>query len=555
VAKAFIEFGPVQAHLPDADFTEDPDSSTDPWVRSDIALRQSISLLAAKIEHLASITLTGFKHRASAMTELKTTVDNMRFALTALTSDINGVWDREDTYDEFGSLWDGVMNISALVADVAIQCTAATVSSQDALDQAAAADSGLTLEMGEVADGFRAITTRLEALELGSTSTPSRPTSRFQQLSTRLLPASTDGGVDSSFSTHLARLEGLISAQQTALSTQQELLQAQQLELAQHRDQFTALRAVAELASQQDQMNRFSLMDEAGLTTLLMEEDFDPSRVAVFCDMNSLLSHATEAFKGIAELGERTKLMIQCGIADQSCQKTIFSFERQYPPGFETNEGGTVRDGDTFPIFKTKKVWVGSDGRSGARAKYLAKVDTASERAIAYVMRYTKAGPLRELCLEMIRTSQRFWTGFFDYLNNDLERLIQFGISEKECLVLVSEQMQIVFEQVFIKRMMMPEFSVVPGTKVSFDYAAQIFFFTLQAHTAMVDFTDKRFTGHGLLGNTFIRFLARQCGNSSSAAFETRLSAVEKKVNNTNKRIEEEAAAAKKKAATAKSIP
>jgi hypothetical protein len=100
---------------------------------------------------------------------------------------------------------------------------------------------------------------------------------------------------------------------------------------------------------------------------------------------------------------------------------------------------------------------------------------TASERAIAYVMRYTKAGPLRELCLEMIRTSQRFWTAFFDYLNNNLERLIQFRISDKECLVLVSEQMQIVFEQVFIKRMMMPEFSVVPGTKVLYDYAAQIF--------------------------------------------------------------------------------
>jgi hypothetical protein len=184
----------------------------------------------------------------------------------------------------------------------------------------------------------------------------------------------------------------------------------------------------------------------------LEDEGFDPSCVAVFCDVNSLLSHATEAFKGISELGEHTKLMIQCGIADQSCQKTIFSVERQYPPGFETNKGGTVKDGKTFPILKTKKVWVGSDGRSGARAKYLAKVDTAPERAIAFVMRYTKAGPLRELCLEMIGTSQRFWTAFFDYLNNDLERLTQFGITEKECLVLVSEQMQIVFEQVFIKR-------------------------------------------------------------------------------------------------------
>lgn len=209
-----------------------------------------------------------------------------------------------------------------------------------------------------------------------------------------------------------------------------------------------------------------------------------------------------------------------------------------------------VSDGETFPVFKSKRVWVGTDGHSGARAKYLAKVDTAAERAIAYVMRYTKAGPLREMCLEMIRISQRFWTAFFDYLNNDLERLIQFGIVEKECLVLVSEQMQIVFEQVFVKRMLMPEFSLFPGMKVPVEYAAQICHFTLHAHSAMLDFTDKKFTGHGLLGKTFIRFLARQCGNSTSAALLKRLEGVEGSIKNLNKRVEEEVAGAKKCAGT-----
>jgi hypothetical protein len=106
-----------------------------------------------------------------------------------------------------------------------------------------------------------------------------------------------------------------------------------------------------------------------------------------------------------------------CGIADQSCQKTIFSFERQYPPRFESNDNGMVKDGDTFPIFKSKKVWVGSDDWSGARAKYLDTVDTAAERAIAYIMRYTKAGPLCEVCLEMVRISQRFDIGQISTFN------------------------------------------------------------------------------------------------------------------------------------------
>jgi hypothetical protein len=85
--------------------------------------------------------------------------------------------------------------------------------------------------------------------------------------------------------------------------------------------------------------------------------------------MVSLLAHATDQYQPVKELGER--------VTDQSCQKTIFSFQCQYPPWFETNADGMVKDGETFPIFMSKKVWVGSDGRSGARAKYLITVNTA----------------------------------------------------------------------------------------------------------------------------------------------------------------------------------
>ena len=98
------------------------------------------------------------------------------------------------------------------------------------------------------------------------------------------------------------------------------------------------LRADIDKDPHHDQLHQFSLMDEAGLTALLISKEFDPPRVAVFCDMISLLAHATDQYKQVNELGQRLKLMFNCGIANQSCQKTIFSFERQYPPGFETND-------------------------------------------------------------------------------------------------------------------------------------------------------------------------------------------------------------------------
>jgi hypothetical protein len=87
-------------------------------------------------------------------------------------------------------------------------------------------------------------------------------------------------------------------------------------------------------------------------------------------------------------------------------------------------------------------------------------VDTAAEKAAVYIKRCTP-GPLQELCLEMARVSQHFWGALFSYLNNDLERLLQFGIAEKECLVLLTEQLDIVFQQLFIKRMHMPEISTL----------------------------------------------------------------------------------------------
>jgi hypothetical protein len=73
----------------------------------------------------------------------------------ALSTDVNGLWDREDTYDEFGSVWDGVMHLSALITELEGNCLAATSSAQQAVSRAAAADFGLSTDILEVASGFK----------------------------------------------------------------------------------------------------------------------------------------------------------------------------------------------------------------------------------------------------------------------------------------------------------------------------------------------------------------------------------------------------------------
>jgi hypothetical protein len=126
------------------------------------------------------------------------------------------------------------MHVSAIVGDLAAQCSTTQEAAHRAIEQAEASGSGLATDMAEVADGFRAILSRLESLELNSAPLPARPTSLLHQLSAQPSPSAVDGGVDSSFATQLASL-------QSTLAAQQDLLQAQQLELAQQREQIGAL--------------------------------------------------------------------------------------------------------------------------------------------------------------------------------------------------------------------------------------------------------------------------------------------------------------------------
>ena len=46
----------------------------------------------------------------------------------------------------------------------------------------------------------------------------------------------------------------------------------------------------------------------------------------------------------------------------------------------------------------------------------------------------------------------------------------------------------------------------------------------------MADFSSKKFTGHGLLGNCFIRFLAAQVGETSGPAITKKLKSLEERL-------------------------
>lgn len=375
-------------------------------------------------------------------------------------------------------MWDGVLDslkslseIKVSLLDFAQRLADAVDMATRSRDQATSLDTALSSEMTSVADGFLAIAKSLEELRAGQATPPvSRLVASLVQHGTHasslLQPAVLPGNVNvggGSVSTPapavtvpdeiLTRFDGL----EATVRLQGSTIEALRIENGELRTLLSSSipSSDSDGASTFDvgtiHLRKYFNMDEDTLNQFLVSHWSKTSsvdRVAIFTDMVSIMSHMIDGTSNqtVQDHAERTKLMVQCGLVDPPCQRSVFSFEQQFPIGVATNKGGDVKPTETFPMLSSKSEWIGESGQAGSKALFLDKVDSASRMANDYILCHTAAGPLSELCLELKRISSLFWSDLFAYLNDDHERLIQFKIPEQQCLVLISSQLKIILK-------------------------------------------------------------------------------------------------------------
>ena len=533
------------------------------------ALGEAFELLIKRVNSLAALVMDSLRKDKTDITAVHQELCRLHSASKLLFDFVNGSTSVESTYEAHGAVWDGLLEAINSLTILKVSLSDSKQLIDDAMDmatrsreQAASVDAALSAEMNSVAEGFLAISTSLDELRAFQSSTP--PVSRLgaslaQRASSLIQPAallgaSNVGGGSASVPAGtipvstapvsipdeiLARFDSL----EATVRLQGSTIEALQTENGELR---TLLSSSVPSADSDGaafdvgtiHLRKYFNMDEDTLSQFLISHWSKTSsvdRVAIFTDMVSIMSHMIDGTSNrtVQDHAERTKLMVQCGLVDPPCQRSVFSFEQQFPIGVATNKGGDVKPTETFPMLSSKNEWIGESGQAGSKALFLDKVDSASKMANDYILRHTAAGPLRELCLELKRISTLFWTDLFAYLNDDLERLIQFKIPEQQCLVLISSQLKIILKAVFDSRKFMPQLS----STVTMDYTAQFAFYTLQAHQVMTDFSSKKFTGHGLLGNCFIRFLAAQVGETSAPAMTKKIKTLEERVDKEVKKM------------------
>jgi hypothetical protein len=298
---------------------------------------------ASKIEELRQITYTALKHCAMAASFAQQSLQSLQVSLDNLRIDINGYFDREDTYDEHCSVWDSLLHVASMLDELQGLCSTASSEAKMAAARAASTEKGLSVEMAAVAQGLSALSSRLDVLEdAGVSSVGGQPVSCLQQL---LAPSagSNDEGVQSVVSLselaiHVAELRSSVSSLQTTVAAHESTIQEQRLSLTTQQNLVTLmeqrlvaiettareLRADIDKDPHHDQLHQFSLIDKAGLTALLVSEEFDLPRLAVFCDMISLLAYATDQYKLVHELGQRLKLFLTVALPISLVRKPSF---------------------------------------------------------------------------------------------------------------------------------------------------------------------------------------------------------------------------------------
>jgi hypothetical protein len=102
--------------------------------------------------------------------------------------------------------------------------------------------------------------------------------------------------------------------------------------------------------------------------------------------------------------------------------------------------------------------------------------------------------------------------------------LSKYGIPEEKVYTLISDELQIIFRQIFVQRMKMQVFSDNRDPAV---YYARAIFTTLKAHAVMQEFSDLGFGTHVLISSLFTRFLAEQTGANHGAGLSTQITRLE----------------------------
>ena len=288
---------------------------------------------------------------------------------------------------------------------------------------------------------------------------------------------------------------------------------------------------------------------EMQLLELCMKECPKGDAISAFVDPMVVFCHDA-AYSPLSGWEGITKAMEKSGNFHVTDRKVVASFNA--PHCFWFSEGKTVVAGKPLQAFASKEKWQGTGGMDGRRHEIELSLETAADGVRTSVEDKLPDGSrLGQLALRMLEHTTNWFSTVFKHLDSEFVRLTQVNISEEETLILLSEEVIIMFDRFYAIRRKRMDFKV-HGSQV--EYMVRCIWLSLQVHMVMDKFTANGMKYNSTISAAFMRFLTKVTGGNAAAGMAGTVASLDSKIKNLGnaiKEVKKDAAAAHQRATTA----
>ena len=206
-----------------------------------------------------------------------------------------------------------------------------------------------------------------------------------------------------------------------------------------------------------------------------------------------------------------------------TARKVVASYYQTYC--YHYTEGEVAQAGIKLQAFKDYDKWNGVSGMDGRRKEIETSASDAAVIAKTWVGdKLPHNGKLAPLALKMIDCSVAWIHTVHKHLDTEYLKLTQQHISEDEALILVSEQVIIMYQR--IHQVCSQRMEFVPNKVSQMAYMARCIWITCQVHRVMHDFVKGGLKNNPAISTAFVRFLTRQTAQNVASGIGSQLKTI-----------------------------
>jgi hypothetical protein len=203
----------------------------------------------------------------------------------------------------------------------------------------------------------------------------------------------------------------------------------------------------------------------------------------------------------------------------------VTSYGHRCPSAFVgSGDGSTVLSTTIIKMFAQWESWKGNGTGDGVKERLTQAMNLAVERHEVYVQSSGLPAELKEMALKTAELTRSFWSALTTYIDDEYMMLISFRLSPKHVLLLLSNQVVQICDDMFAHRSR--------GANVDLqDRAAgitRLAWCTLQAHSVMSSYVVQKFRNHPSISGTFVRFLTRHMTDAAPSGCEDLVKRIKK---------------------------